>query len=79
LSHPVYQPLIISREVGMETNILIAIIVVLVTINAIALLVRFSAREKTGKETPEGKSTPRYIFSDRPSASQHSPKIELRK
>jgi hypothetical protein len=63
----------------METNILVAIIVVLFTINAIALLIRFSNREKNGKETPEVTSPPSVILSDRPSASQHYPKIELRK
>jgi hypothetical protein len=62
----------------MDTNILLAIIVVLVTVNAIALLVRFSAREKTGRETPDAKTPPRYILSGKPPTPRHSPKIELR-
>jgi hypothetical protein len=60
----------------MDANILLAIIVVLVTINAIALLVRFSAREKTGKDNREENSSPRVILSGKPPASHPSPKIE---
>jgi hypothetical protein len=62
----------------MDTNILLAILVVLFTINAIALLVRFNARTKTRNEPSEEKQPPRVILSTKTPLSNQSPKINIR-
>jgi hypothetical protein len=62
----------------MDTNILLAILVVLFTINAIALLVRFNTRTKTRNEPPEENHPPRVILSTKAPLSNQSPKINIR-